>query len=297
MFATSLAQRRAVVRSRQQITGAGVFFGLTFAWSWSAWAALAVMRVPAFSTPGLLLLLLGGIGPSLVGAALLLGVSGASERRSFLSRLVSFRHIPRRWTLVALLLPPVLTAAALWADLLTGGSSTSPLDALPKLVAKPGSLLSLVLQMLVGGALAEEIGWRGYALERIQSRFSPLAASLVLGLVWALWHAPLFLISGTAQAELGLVSTGALLFGVCVVAQSVLFTWIYNHTRRSILAAIVFHFTIDFSLTLFSGIGHAQTLSAMGRRTGLYVAAAVLVVLASARSWTTRQHDHVECLA
>ena len=254
------------------------------------WGALAATRLPAFSAPGLLLLLLGGVGPSLVGAALLLRAAGRSERESFLSRLFSPRRLPLIWAGLAVLVPPCLTVSALQADLWTGGSSTSPLDAM--LMVKPGTLLSLVLQMLVGGALAEEIGWRGYALDRMQSHLSPLVASISLGVAWALWHAPLFLISGTAQAELGLFSIGAMLFAVCVIAQSVLFTWIYNHTRRSILAAIVLHFSIDFSLTLFSGIGHAQTLSAMGWRTGLYVAAAIVVVLASAHSWTAARPEN-----
>jgi membrane protease YdiL (CAAX protease family) len=176
---------------------------------------------------------------------------------------------------------------ALVADQLTGGSGESPATTVVQMVGKPGALAGLAVQMLIGGALAEELGWRGFALDRLQARWSPLVASLGLGVVWAVWHLPLFALRGTAQAELGLVSGGAALFLVCIVAQSVLFTWIVNHTRQSILAALVLHFLIDFSLTLFVGLGHAQTLSAMAWRTGVYVATAVVVVLASWSAWAT----------
>lgn len=84
----------------------------------------------------------------------------------------------------------------------------------------------------------------------------------------------------TVQSELAIVSSGFGRFCVTILTQSVLFTWMYQHTRQSILAAIALHFMIDFSLTLFTCISHAQALSAMIWRTAAYTAAAAAAVLA-----------------
>ena len=63
--------------------------------------------------------------------------------------------------------------------------------------------LGSFLPLLIIGPLSEEIGWRGYALERLQTRWNALTSSLIVGLVWALWHLPLFMMVGTSQYEFG----------------------------------------------------------------------------------------------
>lgn len=83
----------------------------------------------------------------------------------------------------------------------------------------------------------EEFGWRGVALPLLQRRFTPLLASLILGLIWGLWHAPSFLLSGTPQSswEFGPYFVG-------VVAIAVILTPIFNAARGSILIAALYHF-------------------------------------------------------
>ena len=96
--------------------------------------------------------------------------------------------------------------------------------------------------------VTEELAWRGFALPRLQAGRSALTASLILGLLWGLWHTPLFLIAGTAQTTWPYL--GFVLF---TVAYSVLMTWMYNHTRGSVLLASLFHIASDTVLA-FSGV-------------------------------------------
>jgi membrane protease YdiL (CAAX protease family) len=98
--------------------------------------------------------------------------------------------------------------------------------------------LGSFLQLLIIGPLSEEIGWRGYALEKLQTRWSALTSSLIVGLVWALWHLPLFMMVGTSQHELGVSFTGLL---ITLMASSILYTWLYNNTKRSLWSAILLH--------------------------------------------------------
>ena len=89
---------------------------------------------------------------------------------------------------------------------------------------------------LVLGPLSEEFGWRGYALDPLQSKWSALAASLVLGVFWLFWHTPEFFMAGIPTGEIVSGIVPFLTFAADVIAMAVLYTWVFNNTRRSILS-------------------------------------------------------------
>jgi membrane protease YdiL (CAAX protease family) len=113
--------------------------------------------------------------------------------------------------------------------------------------------------ILLFGPLPEEIGWRGYALDRLQarcgasspstglgqrwSRWNALAAGLLLGAAWGVWHIPLFFMPGYYGDALPQPAE----FMFAILMTSVLITWIYNNTRRSVLAAVLYHFMVNFT--------------------------------------------------
>jgi len=106
---------------------------------------------------------------------------------------------------------------------------------------------------LLGGPFGEEPGWRGFALAKLQSRYSALVASLILGVLWGVWHLPFFFIKGTTQS-----TTPFLLFALSTVANSILITWVYNHTRGSVLLTLLFHNALNITalylpLSLWTG--------------------------------------------
>ena len=109
--------------------------------------------------------------------------------------------------------------------------------------------LGSFLPLLILGPLSEEIGWRGYALGRLQMRWNALISSLIIGLVWTLWHLPLFLMVGTSQHELGLPFVG---FLVGFMANSVFYTWLYNNTEQSLWSAIFFHWLFTYATQVVS---------------------------------------------
>jgi membrane protease YdiL (CAAX protease family) len=96
-----------------------------------------------------------------------------------------------------------------------------------------------LLQSLLLGPMGEEFGWRGLALPLLQRRFSPFWASLILGAVWAVWHAPAFAMSGTPQSTW---SFGPFFLGLMSVA--VIMTPLFNAARGSLLIAILYHIQI-----------------------------------------------------
>jgi membrane protease YdiL (CAAX protease family) len=108
-----------------------------------------------------------------------------------------------------------------------------------------------VVFIFIFGPLPEELGWRGYALDGLQRWTNAVAASLLLGMVWAVWHIPLFFMEGTYQYELGFGSAAFWRFMVFAVIISIFFTWIYNNNQRSILSAALFHFSVNFTGNVF----------------------------------------------
>ncbi len=107
------------------------------------------------------------------------------------------------------------------------------------------------LYYFIGGPFTEEYGWRGYALDRLQSKFNALFSSLILGFIWGLWHLPLFFIEGTVQSNIPIYE-----FLIIQVIISIFYTWIVNNNRDkngnvNIFLAIIFHAMANFSSMIF----------------------------------------------
>jgi membrane protease YdiL (CAAX protease family) len=152
---------------------------------------------------------------------------------------------------------------------------------------RPGGplLLSLVLGALV---LGEELGWRGYALPRLQARHSGLVASLILGALWAAWH----LINATIPGMSAYWNSFPA-FALFVIPQTILFTWLANHTRASVLLAWLFHAAINAAGSqLFVGDQVRQWwLSGV-----VYGLAALIVIIVTGSELARRPAPQVEAV-
>jgi len=140
-------------------------------------------------------------------------------------------------------------------------------------------LALFLVVILVGGPLAEELGWRGFALDRLQAQYSALSASLILTLFSLLWHVPLFFMKGTAQGEMGFASYLFLAWSICHVAGHIFHTWVYNNCQRSIFAAVLLHFMSNVSFSLVTGIGGALPEATAAAQAFLYVVIAAIVTI------------------
>jgi membrane protease YdiL (CAAX protease family) len=141
-----------------------------------------------------------------------------------------------------------------------------------RFLAEPSSLVGFLLTLLILGPVPEELGWRGYAIERLQTRYSPLAAALILGFFWALWHTPLFFLRDMLHWRHGVGSAWFWMFMIQVPCMSVLISWLFNNTRHSTLAAILFHFSTNFAFALGNVTNRTNACATL-----LWVAAAVAV--------------------
>ena len=245
------------------------FLFLTFGFTWLillpgilASLGLFELRLPMYA-----LVAVAQFGPSLTAFLLTYRSDGKAGAIQLLKRAFNF-HIPWKWLAAIFLMPPLLAGLALAIHVLLGGQ-------LPQLqlLSQPAAILpSFFFIFLLQGPVPEEFGWRGYLLDRLQSRWNALIASLILGFFWWLWHLPANFMEGVAQAYLPQIP-----YLIWILAFSVLMTWIYNNTGGNLLAALLFHTMANLSNALFPTF----ELTPGGSQQAYYFLAALTVITAS----------------
>ena len=224
------------------------YFILAFGWSWLFWIPLVLTGMDISVTPGIVLLAMGVLGPAVSAIFLTCLTGDKQERRDYWSRLISFKRIGPRWCAIIILIAPVYSVLGILTGLVIKGNIPA-FDTAVGYVTHPLTIMPFAIMRLVYGPLPEELGWRGYALDRLQRKWNALVSSLVLGVIWAVWHTPMFFIRGSLMSEVfPLWSTKFwVAMGPGILAGAVVMTWIYNNTQRSTLAAILFHFMMNFT--------------------------------------------------
>lgn len=130
-------------------------------------------------------------------------------------------------------------------------------------------LIPTIIMVFIMGPLVEESGWAGFAQPRLQSKFNALTASIVLWILWAVWHIPLWFLPGSAQSTMNFW-----LFLIVVVALRVIMGWAYNNTKGGIFIAVLFHFFFN----LWNGI--AVEILGVPMNDFLYIAWTALAIYA-----------------
>jgi membrane protease YdiL (CAAX protease family) len=217
-----------------------LWFGLlAIGLTWSAWLPLAATSkgwVDLRASP--YLHFVGGLGPALAGVIMTAAHDGRRGLRLLLKRITTG---PGGWLMFAILAPATAYLLAIGvASAFGAGVDVRLTGASEEFSSIP--VAAYWVANLVFYGYGEEIGWRGFALPRLQRHRSALAASMWLSLLWGLWHIPLFFFSaglGT-MPPIGLIGWAA-----SIVTGSVVCTWLFNSTRGSIAVLALFHAALD----------------------------------------------------
>jgi len=215
------------------------FFILTFFITWGI-GALAIFMPSQFQalvgelTDTSPMYFLAITAPSISATILTLARDGRKGPKVLFGRLVRWRFGLKWYALVLVGVPAVGWVAAR----VTGASPLKDARTTPE-------FLWLLFYLLITGPLCEELGWRGFALPRLLSRYSPFTASLILGVIWGVWHLPSFFVSGMVQNGMSLV-----IFVLYTPCLSILMTWVFQHTHGSVLSAVMIHYMVNFCATI-----------------------------------------------
>jgi len=216
------------------------FFLLTFAYSWVIWIPSVLdgigiklpFNVAGYST---VVVIIGAFAP-LMAALTLVGQEGGWRGiKTFFGQALDF-HIKPVYLVLALALPLLIHLIAHYLALAVG------LDVAKTLFPTDTSLAPIVLAipyfilMLVLGGGQEEFGWRGYAQEPLQEKIGVIPASLVIGLIWGIWHLPLWFMAGDLHSAYSFLA-----FVMMTSSISIIYAWLYNSSGKKLIVVIFFH--------------------------------------------------------
>lgn len=233
---------------------------ITAGWPTTFWTILAITLGPTLSS-----LIMTGM------------TQGAPGLRTLFGRLLLWR-VPFLWYMAALLGIPAIMVLGM-IGLPGAAASFNPLT--PE--AWLGYPRLFVLVLFLGGPFLEEPGWRGFALPRLQQRLGPLWGTLLLGILWAAWHFPQYMMPDWAAQNGGFTPLSVAVYTLSVIPLTVILSWIFNNTRGSLLLVMLAHSSINafsvYAVQLFPAQAESQAYGFVGFGT----AAVLILVLTRGR--------------
>jgi membrane protease YdiL (CAAX protease family) len=211
------------------------------------WGPIALLKLKTanlvegkvYNIPALIFFLLGGFVPSVVGLILTAFYDGKEGLKKLLLSAINTK-IGFSSLIIIIVYAMALGSLQLILYTLLGGSFdfSQFLKQLPT-----------ILPLIILGPLSEEFGWRGFLQKRINSEFPPIPASIIIGVVWSLWHLPLFYMIGTSQHDFNIPFIP---FMISIVSSSFVYTYLYYKSNGSLFAAILLHWIATYILQVIS---------------------------------------------
>jgi len=216
------------------------FFLLTFAYSWVIWIPSVLdglgiklpFDVTAYST---VVVIIGAFAPLLAAITLVAREEGWKGTRVFFRQALDI-HIKPVFLVVALALPLLIHVIAHYLALAVGLDVATTLFPTETPVAPVVLAIPYFILMLVIGGGQEEFGWRGYAQEPLQEKIGVIPASLVIGVIWGIWHLPLWFMTGDLHSAYSFLA-----FVMMTTSISIMYAWLYNSSGKKLIVVIIFH--------------------------------------------------------
>jgi membrane protease YdiL (CAAX protease family) len=252
------------------------FFVLAYALAWWIWILYAFNLTflgPIFA-----------LGPFLAAIIVTALTRGKAGLKALLSRMVRWR-VGLGWYAAVLLLPVAVYVVAVSLNILLGASASTAEQFGSWYLIFPLFAYSLLFPL--SGAFGEELGWRGYALPRVQGHVSALSAALIIGVIQTAWHLPLFM-SDRSTPPVPLIAG--------YMGLGILATWVFNNTRGSVLMTMLLHASFNTNAGFFGEMFTGADLVRMSwlLAAGWCVAAIVVVVVAGPVHLSRKHHKQEE---
>lgn len=270
----AVALTGAQIQERSEPATKGVFWfvalAYVFAWAWAlplAFVGETVEQGQGWPTH------IPSLFAPLLAAFVVVGFTeGRAGLADLVRRMGRWRFSLNWWLVVvspAVVLGLALAGLAFAGEGLPAWSDFADFTGLPSY-----GVISTLLLVFVLNGLGEEAGWRGYMQDRLQRRLSPLSASLIVAVIWAVWHIPFFFVLSTYS---GFTATTLVMFPLGLASGAIVMTWLHNRTGRSVLAVALWHTLYNMAVATAGATDLIQ-----GVVTAVVMAAAVILVAADA---------------
>jgi len=226
-------------------------------------------------------------GPSIAGIIIIASTKGKKGLQQITSQALHWR-VNLRWWGISLFISALILLLSILINILLDGETSAF-----TFIRKEWYLLPIFFVMtIIGGPLAEEFGWRGFALPYLQKRINPFISSLIIGIIWGLWHLPLFFQQNTLHAQIGIQLLPIYVLGE--IGLSILITWIYNKANSSLLVgAIILHNADNFWASILITDETLTTVTQQGSQSSfnlqLYIISVIVgLLVALTIAWQTK---------
>lgn len=259
------------------------YFSITFLVTYTLWFAGSYVSFQDDKSGLYMLLMLPGLmAPFLISLVIISKSKNSDLKKDFVNRLINFRLIRPKMLPLFFLIMPLTVLASIFLSLPFGGSISQ------FQLAEEFSFSGFVpvLFLLVLAAVFEELGWRGYAFDSLQSRYTYLKASVIFGILWSLWHFPLIFVNNSYQYMIFHENIWyGVNFFVGIIPMGVLISWICIKNGKSIPAAIFFHFIVNISQ---EALTISQTTKCI--ETVVLIAVAAVIIASDKKLFFSKEH-------
>ena len=222
-----------------------LFFFISFVFTWAFWIPDALVKRGSMSSSFFTSLgVIGSLGPLIAAIIITLKEFGKEGLRKLFKRGLD-KNFEHKWWLFIFFIFPFLIILSYYLSILI--DQDPPVSEAAELYYFIPFIFFSV--MLTSGPVQEEFGWRGYALPRLQEKFTPFYSSIILGFLWAIWHWPQFLVPKDLTGMFYVTPVWS--FILTVMSANFIYTWIHNKTNGSILAALVLHTQMNLFFWIF----------------------------------------------
>ncbi len=260
------------------------YFVVTFLVTFAFFFAGAYLSYQDDGSGGYMFLLLAGLmTPFVVALAMIFRSNNAALKKDFINRLVNPKLIEPKILPFFFLVMPLVVLVSITLSLPFGGS-IEQFHWAEEFSFSTGFVPVLLLLLLA--ATFEELGWRGYAFDSLERRYTYFTASIIFSVLWSLWHLPLSFVQNSYQSEIFQENIWyGLNFYVSIIPMGVIISWICLKNRKSILAAILFHFIINMSQEAL-----AITQQTKSIETVVLTVVAVAIIIIDREAFFSRKH-------
>lgn len=218
-----------------------IFFAVTLLWTWIA-GFLPVLLNKTGTSLGTFIFYFGGGAPSVVALFMVFSTYPKPAKQDYFSRCFSLKRIGWKWPLWTVSFFTAITLIGLWIGTYFFDYEKPGMDYIHAILKAPYMIFLVLFFSIISGPLNEEFGWRGYALDKLLTRFGFYWASLILGFIWGIWHLAWYFTPGQAQYNLLQSSIfEAVIYIPSVIVLNFVVTFVYIKTNRSVLAGALVH--------------------------------------------------------
>jgi membrane protease YdiL (CAAX protease family) len=248
------------------------------------WGPIALLKLrtanlvegKVYNIPAFIFFLIGGFVPSIAGIFLTQFFEGkAGLRELFLSAInikIEFRPL-----IIIIAYAILIGSLQLILYTLLGGS----FDFYQFIKQLP-----TIFPLIIFGPLSEEFGWRGFLQKRINLEFSPISGSVIIGVVWSLWHLPLFYMIGTSQHDFNIPFFP---FMISIISSSFVYTYLYIKTNGNLFSAMLLHWLFTYILQVISSqISRSATYNQLECLPALIIGSVFLILLKNQKNINKR---------